>query len=99
MTVLILIFIAIIVLGILVDFDFFIFLGIFGIVFTFTTYILKNSSTIEYKVRELEKNTVFIITDSSALYQDLDTVWINMKTKKIDPNDSTAMKCVILKNK
>lgn len=99
MIILILMFLAIIILGVLSDFDFFIFLGIVGIVFTFTIFILKNSSTIEYKVRELEKNTVFTITDSSALYQDLDTVWINMKTKKIDPNDSTAMKCVILKNK
>jgi len=49
----------------------------------------------QLKVRELEKNSVFIIKDSSNLYKIGDTVLVNMTTIKIDPKDSIGMYCVI----
>lgn len=49
-----------------------------------------------FKVRELEQNTVFTIKDSTNLLQPNDSVWVNMTTRRVDPIDSVAMKCVVL---
>lgn len=88
-----------------------------GCLFCYLTYdyaktseqVNKQPKLINYKVRELEKNTVFTITDSIGGYnmprrllingnnKDVfDTVWVNMNTRKIDTKDSTAMMCVIV---
>lgn len=53
------------------------------------------------KVKVLENNTVSYIHVPSgldSLYTCDDTVWVNMKTHRIDDLDSTAMKCVIACN-
>ena len=50
-----------------------------------------------YQVRELERNTVFNITDSIGGYNSNDTVWVNMNKLTIDPTDSVAMMGVIIK--
>lgn len=49
-----------------------------------------------YKVRELEKNTTFTITDTIGGYKPLDTAWVNMSKRMIDPADSVAMMVVIV---
>jgi len=49
----------------------------------------------QLKVRELERNSKFVVQDSSSLYKIGDTVLVNMKTLKIDPKDSVGMYCVI----
>jgi len=50
-----------------------------------------------YQVRELERNTVFNITDSIGGFSAKDTVYINMSKLTIDPKDSVAMIGVIVK--
>ena len=49
-----------------------------------------------YKVKELEKNTVFNISDSIGGFKSKDTVWVNYKKMMVDPLDSIAMQCVII---
>lgn len=49
-----------------------------------------------YKVKELEKNTVFNISDSIGGFKPKDTVWVNYKKMMVDPLDSIAMKAVII---
>jgi len=55
----------------------------------------KDNTLHKYKVKELERNTVFTIQEQDTLYKVGDTVWVNTNTRKIDPVDSVAMRCVI----
>jgi len=80
-------------------------------IYIYTSNELDNKSKIHYyKVKELERNTMFTITDSIGGYNNIqknttisgrtelyaDTIWVNMNTLKIDTKDSTAMMCVII---
>lgn len=59
--------------------------------------IVSGSDSVHtYKVKELEKNTVFNITDSIGGFAAKDTVWVNYKTMMVDPRDSVAMQCVVV---
>ena len=49
-----------------------------------------------YKVRELEKNTVFNIVDTLGGFKPSDTVWVNYSKMMIDPLDTISMKVVII---
>lgn len=49
------------------------------------------------KVKELKHNTILYITTTDR-YSKGDSVFVNIKTLKIDPLDSTAMKCVVIEN-
>ena len=49
-----------------------------------------------YKVRELEKNTVFNIVDTLGGFKPSDTVLVNYTTLMVDPLDSIAMKVIII---
>lgn len=49
-----------------------------------------------YKVKELEKGTVFTITDTVNALAPKDSIWVNMRTRQVDPNDSVAMMCVVV---
>lgn len=73
---------------------------IIGLLFAKSLFIPKeynNKSKYIYQVRELEKNTVFNITDSIGGFQTKDSVWVNMSKLMVDPLDSVAMQCVIIK--
>lgn len=62
-------------------------------------------NTVFYKVRNVEDNTRLVVLSAEPKditgfeYTTGDTVWINLKTKRIDFTDSLAMKAVILENK
>jgi len=59
-------------------------------------YITHKPKTHSYKVMELERSTVFVITDSTGAFKAKDTVWVNYTKMQIDPVDSVAMMCVIV---
>jgi len=67
-------------------------LGVIGTKSTIENRIMQET----YKVRELEMTPVFTIKDSTNLLQPNDSVWVNLSTRRVDPADSTAMKCVVL---
>jgi len=56
-----------------------------------------NNKIYTYQVRELERNSVFNITDTVGGYTPLDTAWVNMEKLMIDPTDNQTMMCVIIK--
>lgn len=56
---------------------------------------LLSSKATKYKVKELEKGTVFIINDEIG-YIAGDSIWVNMSTLKVDTKDSVAMMCVVV---
>lgn len=93
---------VLLIVGICKIFTFFgtgkIFKLIWGIILCVAaSFIHDHNKVTEYKVRELEKNTVFTITDSSSTFSEGDSIWVNMSTNKIDAGDSVAMKCLIIK--
>ena len=49
-----------------------------------------------YKVKELEKNTVFNISDSIGGFKSKDTVWVNYKKMMVDPLDTVSMRAIII---
>ena len=49
-----------------------------------------------YKVKELEKNTVFNISDSIGGFKPKDTVWVNYSKMMVDPLDSVSMRAIII---
>jgi len=78
--------------------------GFVGVIITFiiictldVTQTENNKAVHTYQVRELERNTVFNITDSIGGFSAKDTVYINMSKLTIDPKDSVAMIGVIVK--
>lgn len=63
---------------------------------SFNEQIVYAKPIYRYKVKELEKNTVFNISDSIGGFKPKDTVWVNYTTLMVDPLDSIAMKVVII---
>ena len=49
-----------------------------------------------YKVKELEKNTVFNISDSIGGFKPKDTVWVNYSKMMVDPLDTVSMRVIII---
>lgn len=70
---------------------------IFGIIIFFKLISNPNSNKVTYQVKELENNTIFNITDTIGGYSKNDSLYVNMTKLMIDPLDSFAMKCVIIK--
>lgn len=62
----------------------------------FNKKVIYTKPIYRYKVKELEKNTVFNISDSIGGFKPKDTVWVNYKKMMVDPLDSIAMQCVII---
>jgi len=64
--------------------------------------VKPNTNLIFYKVNVVESNTKMIISNlepkalDSIAYQVGDTVWVNTKTKRVDPTDSVGMKATII---
>lgn len=70
---------------------------LFGLMLCYAaSYMHDKNKVYHYKVKELANNTVFEIVDPKKL-DESDTVWVNATTYKVDPADSVAMKCVIIK--